>query len=89
MTKQREDHPKSTGSFLPYFYRHATNKVKCVSQEQAVVPFLLLRLYRYVQPRANGSFKCSEDVLKMYRSSDGRPLPETGWHWVVLHGLFS
>ena len=25
----------------------------------------------------------------MYRSSDGRPLPETGWHWVVLHGLFS
>ena len=46
--------------------------------------FFLPRLYRYVQPRANGSFKCSEDVLKMYRCPDGRPLPQTGWNWEFL-----
>ena len=51
--------------------------------------FCFPRLYRYVQPRANGSFKCSEDVLKMYRSPDGRPLPKTVWNWVILHCLFS
>lgn len=35
------------------------------------------RLYRYVQPRKNGTYKCTEDVLKMYGSTDGRPLVNT------------
>lgn len=30
------------------------------------------RLYRYVQPKKDGTYKCSDDVLKLYGTKDGR-----------------
>lgn len=50
---------------------------------------LSLRLYRYVQPRKNGTYVCSEDVLKLYKTSEGRILVEYPREFSLCSGFCS